>query len=146
MIRRKRRANCDRVSQCTRCEDRARRFISGTEAFYTAGGAGNTTATLSNVYSHPTLGTTVARVNRTSNPATSVEYQFHRLGSDTLAAVASDGVVNASFVYAPYDEVVEASDGGAVAVPMPVGKYAHRRRVTDKYTDEIGGLMYYGAR
>ena len=123
-----------------------RRFIGGTEAYYKAEGVGNNTATLSNVYSHPTLGTTVARVNRTSNTATSVEYQFHGLGSNTLAAVASDGVVNASFVYAPYGEVVEATDGGAVAVPMAVGKDAHRRRVTDKYTDEIGGLMYYGAR
>ncbi len=123
-----------------------RRFIGGTEAYYKAEGVGNNTATLSNVYSHPTLGTTVARVNRTSNTATSVEYRFHGLGSNTLAAVASDGVVNASFVYAPYGEVVEATDGGASAVPMAVGKDAHRRRVTDKYTDEIGGLMYYGAR
>ena len=118
-------------------------FIGGTEAYYTASGVGENTATLSKVYSHPSLGTPVARVERTSDTVTKVEYQFHGLASNTLAAVASDGTVNTSFVYAPYGEVVEATDGGA---GVGAGKNAHRRRITDKYVDEIGGLTYFGAR
>jgi RHS repeat-associated protein len=120
-------------------------FIGETEAYYVASGVGANTATLSKVYAHPSLGTPVARIERTGPLATDakIEYQFHGLGSNTLAAVASDGTVNASFVYAPYGEVVEATDGGA---PAGAGKDKHRRRVTDKYVDEIGGLMYFGAR
>ncbi len=118
-------------------------FIGGTEAYYSACGTGANTATLSKVYSHPSLGTPVARIERTSDPVTKVEYQFHGLASNTLAAVASDGTVNTSFVYAPYGEVVEATDGGGGA---GAGKDAHRRRITDKYVDEIGGLTYFGAR
>ena len=117
-------------------------FIGGTEAYYTASGTGNNLATLTKAYTHPTLGTPVARVERTPT-AVKIEYQFHGLGSNTLAAVGSDGVVNASFMYAPYGEVVEATDAGS---GVGNGKDAHRRRVTDKYVDEIGGLMYYGAR
>ena len=112
-------------------------FIGDTQAHYDAAGA------VTKVYSHLSLGTPIARVERTgnANSATAVEYQFHGLASNTLAAVASDGVVNANMAYAPYGELIEAQQASA-AVGVPV----HQRRMNDKYVDELGGLAYYGAR
>lgn len=66
-------------------------FNHDTEAHYD--GLGN----IVHAYSHLSLGTPVARVDRTSPTATTVEYQFHGLASSTLAAVDQGGTVNASF-------------------------------------------------
>ena len=108
-------------------------FIGDAEAHYD--GTGN----LDHIYSHLSLGTPVARVDRTSNTATSVEYQFHGLASSTLAAVANDGTINASFRYTPWGAIVEA--GGTTS-----GSAAHRRRHNDKYIDDLSSLAYYGVR
>lgn len=111
-------------------------FIGDTEAHYD--GVGNIT----DIYSHLSLGTPVARVDRTSNTATAVEYLFHGLASSTIAAVAEDGTINASFSYAPFGEVIEATNGGGVAA----GTAAHKRRMNDKFVDDVSDLAYYGAR
>ena len=121
----------------TGTKEELRWFIGDTQAHYDAAGV------VTKVYSHLSLGTPIARVERTgnANTATAVEYQFHGLASNTLAAVASDGVVNANMAYAPYGELIEGQQASA-AVGLP----AHRRRMNDKYVDELGGLAYYGAR
>ncbi len=113
-------------------------FIGDTQAHYSAAGA------VTKAYSHLSLGTPVARVERngSATTATNVEYQFHGMASNTLAAVATDGTVNANVVYAPYGEVLEAQEGAGSVF----GLAGHRRRFNDKYVDEIGGLGYYGAR
>jgi len=113
-------------------------FIGDTEAHYTAAGV------VSKVLSHLSLGTPVARVERTGNTTTAIEYQFHGMASNTIAAVAADGTVNANVVYAPYGEVLEAQEAGGNGSVF--GLAGHRRRFNDKYVDEIGGLGYYGAR
>jgi RHS repeat-associated protein len=121
-------------------------FIGGAEAHYSLSAATPAVATLIKVYSHASLGTPVARIERTSNAVNTIEYQFHGLGSNTIAAVSGEGVVNASFAYAPYGEVIESTDVGALPVNGLNGKDKHRRRVTDKYIDEASGLAYFGAR
>jgi RHS repeat-associated protein len=121
-------------------------FIGGAEAHYALSAATPAVATLIKVYSHATLGTPVARIERTSNAVNTIEYQFHGLGSNTIAAVSGEGVVNASFAYAPYGEVIESTDVGALPANGLNGKDKHRRRVTDKYIDEASGLAYFGAR
>jgi RHS repeat-associated protein len=111
-------------------------FIGDTEAHY------NDTGTIKRVYSYVSMGTPVARVERSNTGSASLEYQFHGLGNNTLAAVdQSTGAVNASFVYAPFGEIIEATEGGA-----SVGLSAHRRRMNDKYVDEATGLGHYGFR
>jgi RHS repeat-associated protein len=111
-------------------------FIGDTQAHYD--GAGN----LTKIYSHVSMGTPVVRVERTSDTATAVELQFHGLASNTIAAVAQNGTINASFSYAPFGEVLEATNAGGATQGIPV----HRRRFNDKFEDDIGGLTYYGAR
>ena len=109
-------------------------FIGDTEAHYD--GNGNVT----HIYSHLTMGTPIARIDR-SKATTAVEYQFHGIANNLIAAVAQDGEINASFSYAPFGEVIEATDGGGATS----GAVAHRRRLNDKYTDEVSDLHYYGA-
>ncbi|MFN0247582.1 MAG: RHS repeat-associated core domain-containing protein, partial [Kofleriaceae bacterium] len=94
-------------------------------------------------YSHLSMGTPVARVERTNNTTTSLEFQFHGLANNTLAAVAQGGTINASFTYAPFGERLESTDGGA---PQSAGLAAHKRRSNDKYEDDLSALAYYGAR
>ena len=77
-----------------------------------------------------------------ANATTAVEYQFHGLASNTIAAVDQGGTVNASFSYAPFGEVVEATNAGGTTA----GTAAHRRRLNDKYVDELSDLAYYGVR
>jgi RHS repeat-associated protein len=110
-------------------------FIGDTQAHYDSTGA------VTRVYSHLSLGTPIGRVERTSNTSAPVEFQFHGLASNTLAAVEYDGTVNASFSYTPFGEVVEAIDGAGGS-----GTAAHRRRLNDKYHDELTDLAYYGFR
>lgn len=98
--------------------------------------------TATKIYTNVSLGTTVARVERTSNTRTALEFQFHGHASNTLAAVAQNGTINAGFLYAPFGERLESTDGGGATQ----GVAAHRRRFNDKYEDELGGLTYYGAR
>jgi RHS repeat-associated protein len=62
-----------------------------------------------------------------------------------ISAVSAAGVVNANVVYEPYGSVMESVQP-AGAAGTAVGMPAHRRRMNDKYVDEIGGLAYYGAR
>jgi RHS repeat-associated protein len=62
-----------------------------------------------------------------------------------ISAVSSAGIVNVNVAYAPYGETVE-SQQPAGAAGTAVGIAAHRRRMNDKYVDEIGSLAYYGAR
>jgi RHS repeat-associated protein len=99
------------------------------------------TGTLTHVYSHLSLGTPVARVDRTSNSSAPVEFQYHGLTSNTLAAVAYNGTTNSAFRYTPFGEVLETTDAGGAA-----GAAAHRRRFNDKHQDEITDLRYYGFR
>jgi RHS repeat-associated protein len=111
-------------------------WVGDVEAHYDD--SGNVT----HIYSYLSMGTTVARVDRTSNTSTSVEFLFHGLGDSTLAAVdKATGIVNASFSYAPFGEVLEAIDGAGSE-----GLASHNRRFNDKYEDNISGLTYYGAR
>jgi RHS repeat-associated protein len=112
-------------------------FLNETEAHYD--GAGN----LIHVYSHLSLGTPVARVDRAGNTTTNLEFQFHGLANNTLAAVDQGGTINASFSYAPFGEIVEATDAGG---GLGAGVLAHRRRMNDKYLDELTDLAYYQAR
>ena len=111
-------------------------FIGDVQAHYNGAGA------LTRVYSHLSMGTPVARVERTANTTTAVEYQFHGLASNTIAAVAQDGRVNASFSYAPFGEVIEATNAGGASTGMA----AHKRRFNDKHEDDLTALAYYGAR
>ncbi len=111
-------------------------FIGDTQAHYDAAGA------LTHVYSQLSMGTPVARIDRTSNTSTSVEYQFHGLASNTIAAVDQRGAVNASFSYAPFGEVIEATNAGGA----PAGMAVHKRRLNDKYVDDLSDLAYYGVR
>jgi RHS repeat-associated protein len=112
-------------------------FIRDTEAHYEGIG------TVLHVYSHLSLGTPVARVDRTADTMTSLEFQFHGLANNTLAAVDQAGTINASFVYSPAGELIEVTDAGAAT---GVGVSAHRRRMNDKFHDESSALAYYGAR
>ncbi len=91
-------------------------------------------------YAHVSAGTPVARINRTHDFTAPLEYQFHGLASNTLAAVdKSTGAINASFSYAPFGEVLEATGG-------TTGTAAHKRRFNDKVQDDLTALTYYGAR
>jgi len=103
-------------------------WIGDAEAHYDA------TGTVTHIYTHISLGTAVARVDRTSNTATSLEYQFHGLETSTLAAVDQSGTVNASMSYAPFGEIIEATDGTGIELAE------HRRRLNDKFKDEISTL------
>jgi RHS repeat-associated protein len=111
-------------------------FIGDVEAHYD--GSGNATHT----YSHLSLGTPVARVDRTSDTSTAVEYQFHGLASSTIATIAQTGTTNTSFSYAPFGEILESTDAGG----STDGIAAHQRRLNDKYEDDLTSLAYYGAR
>ena len=111
-------------------------FIGDVQAHYDGQG------TIQHVYSHLSLGTPVARVKRTGNTSTALELQFHGLANNTLAAVAEDGTINASFSYAPFGEVLEATNAGGAGA----GTAAHKRRFNDKYQDDLTALTYYGAR
>ena len=111
-------------------------FIGEVEAHYDAAG------TVTRVYSHLSLGTPVARVDRTSPTVAPLEYQFHGLASNAIAAVSETGTVNASFSYSPFGEVIEATNAGGASS----GTAAHRRRFNDKYDDSFSALTYYGAR
>lgn len=112
-------------------------FIGDVEAHYD--GTGNITK----VYSHLSLGTPVARVMRNPDATSSVEYQFHGLSNNMIAAIAEDGMtVNASFGYAPFGEVLETTNGGGAVS----GTSVHKRRLNDKYEDDLTSLAYYGAR
>lgn len=109
-----------------------------TEAHYDGAGAKQ------HVYSYVSLGTPVARTDRDGSGTAKLELTFHGLGNSTLAAVDRDtGTVNASFTYAPFGEVVEATNAGASS---GAGVATHRRRLNDKYVDEVSELAYFGAR
>jgi RHS repeat-associated protein len=108
-------------------------FTGETEAHYDGTGA------IEYVYSHASLGTPFVRVKRTDNTTADVEYQFHGLASSTLAAVASDGTLNANFVYTPFGSVAQSTNSGGASG-------MHSRRHNDKFVDSISGLAYYGAR
>lgn len=112
-------------------------FIGDTEAHYDSSGS------VTRALSHVTLGTPVARFDRSSDAASTLEYQFHGLANHTIAAVdETTGTINASFSYAPFGEVIEATDDGGLSS----GIAAHRRRLNDKYVDDISDLSYYGFR
>ena len=111
-------------------------FIGDAEAHYDGAGA------ITRIYTHLSLGTPVARIERTGNTTTNLEFQFHGLGSSTIAAVAQSGTINARFVYAPFGELLETTNAGRASQGTPV----HKRRFNDKYEDDLGGLTYYGAR
>lgn len=113
------------------------RFNHGAERHYDGGG------NLVHTYSYITMGPTVARVDRTSNTSSDLEYTFHGLGNNVLASLDADGTTNAAFSYSPYGEVVETIDRLG---PSGQSVDAHRRRLNDKYVDEVTSLAYYGAR
>lgn len=102
------------------------------------------TGAITRAYGMISFGTTAARVTRTSQSAPStLEYQFHGLANNTIAAVdQATGTVNASFSYAPFGEIIEATNGGGTSA----GIDAHLRRMNDKQVDLFDDLAYYGAR
>ncbi len=104
-----------------------RRFVGDQEAKFSPAGA------VLETFAHVTMVTVLARVK----DRTTYEHQFHGLGGSTLVAVATSGAVNTAFTYGPYAEVVEATGADVVG---------HRRRMNDKYQDEVSGLGYYGVR
>ena len=111
-------------------------FLDGTEAHYTA------TNTVSHVYSNISLGTPVARTDRTNDTTITTEYQFHGLAGSTLIAVDKGGTINATFHYAPFGELIESTNAGGATN----GTAAHKRRFNDKQQDDLTTLTYYGAR
>jgi RHS repeat-associated protein len=111
-------------------------FIDEVEAHYDA------SFNVTHVYTHIVLGGAVARIDRVADRTTNIEYLYHGLGDSTLAAVDQlTGAINASFSYAPFGEILEATDAGSSE-----GLTAHKRRLNDKYVDDISGLGYYGKR
>ncbi|MCX5742960.1 MAG: hypothetical protein NT062_10740, partial [Proteobacteria bacterium] len=94
-------------------------------------------------YSHLALGTPVARVARTgpNNTDYTVEFQAHGLADNLLAAVDGSGGVRVGLVHTPFGSTIEATDVGGTT-----GLAGHPRRMNDKYTDDLSGLAYYGAR
>ena len=110
-------------------------FIGDTEAHYDA--AGNIT----HINSYVSMGSPIARLAR-SKDTTAVEYQFLGLANNMIAAVDQGGEITASFSYAPFGEVIEATYGNGTSS----GAVAHRNRLNDKYVDEISDLTYYGGR
>jgi RHS repeat-associated protein len=111
-------------------------FIDEVEAHYDA------SFKVTHVYTHVVLGGAVARIDRVADRTTNVEYLYDGLGDSTLAAVDQlTGAINASFSYAPFGEILEATDAGSSE-----GVPAHKRRLNDKYVDDISGLGYYGKR
>ena len=118
-------------------------FLENVEAHYQINVDGTTTVTKS--YSHVSQGTPIARIERTGPTAATskIEYQFHGLANNTLAAVAKDGTINASFSYAPFGERLESTDAGGL---QGAGLTSHKRRSNDKYEDDVSALTYYGAR
>jgi RHS repeat-associated protein len=112
-------------------------FIGDTEAHYTGANA----AVLSTVFTHISLGTPLARIKRTGNTTTALEFQFHGLSNNTLVAVSETGATNTGFWYSPFGEVLGSVSGGT-----SVGPAAHRRRMNDKEDDALSGLTYYGFR
>jgi RHS repeat-associated protein len=105
-------------------------FVGPVEAHYDGTGA------VTKVYSHVEMGTPIARIERPNSSTMNVEYQFHGLASNTIAAVSETGAIKASFSYAPFGEVLEATGSTA----------DHKRRLNDKFEDDLTGLAYYGAR
>jgi len=115
----------------------ARWFIGDTEAEYDA------TGNVTRAFGHVSIGTPVARFDRSSDAAAKVEYQFHGVASNTIGAVAQEtGTINASSTYAPFGEIVEATNSGGASA----GLASHRRRMNDKFVDDISRLAYYGYR
>ncbi|MEO8844988.1 MAG: toxin TcdB middle/N-terminal domain-containing protein [Kofleriaceae bacterium] len=111
-------------------------LIGDTEAHYDG------TGSWVHSYANVSMGTPVARVDTDSTLVGKIEYQFHGLANNTLATVdQSTGTINTSLTYAPFGEVIEATNAGVAA-----GLGAHRRRLNDKYADEISDLSYYGFR
>lgn len=108
-------------------------FIGEVQAHYNGDGE------VVRAYSHVSLGTPIARVERISNKTTSVEYWFHGLAKNMIAAVAENGATVAGFSYAPFGEVIEATEGNG-------GSLSHLRRMNDKFVDAVSGLGYYGFR
>jgi len=89
------------------------------------------------------MGTRVFRVDRSTDAPSSVEYQFHGVAGNTIAAIAQvTGTINASFNYAPFGEIVEGTNVGGGSNGIP----SHRRRMNDKFVDDVSGLAYYGYR
>jgi RHS repeat-associated protein len=112
-------------------------FIEDTEAHY------NATGTVTRAFGHVSMGTPVARFDRSSDGPSTLEYQFHGLANNTIATIDQPtGTTNTSFMYAPFGEIVEATNAGGSTNGLPW----HRRRFNDKYVDEVSGLAYYGFR
>ncbi len=102
-------------------------------------GSGNAVET----YSYAPFGGGMLRVDRTAATGSAdLEYIFHGLGDSTLAAVDQNGTINAAFDYAPFGELIETVDASNGNESVE----GHRRRLNDKYQDEISDLGYYGAR
>jgi RHS repeat-associated protein len=110
-------------------------FLGGTEAHYDG------TGILVDVISYLGEGTPVARVDRTSNTATTIDYLFYGLDSNLLATTDESGTTTSAITYAPSGEILETRSTGAA-----FDESAHPRMMNDKYEDQIDGLYYYGAR
>ncbi len=82
-------------------------------------------------------------VARIDTSVAGFEYVFSGMSNSLLAAVSyTSGLVDASFSYAPYGQIIEATDNGNANT----GISAHRNRFNGKYADENSSLIYYGRR
>ena len=112
-------------------------FIGDTEAIYNP--AGNPTL----AYAHIAMVTPVARLARTTAVLPTIEYQFNGLGNNLLGTIAqATGTTNASFSYAPFGEIIEATNGGG----RSAGTSVHDRRMNNMIIDKSSNLTYYGYR
>jgi RHS repeat-associated protein len=113
-------------------------FTGDVEAHYSA------TDSITRIFGHVSMGTPVFRIDRFTDGQPTGEYQFHGLANNTLATISDTtfSTINASFDYAPFGEVIEATDAGGSGN----GVATHRRRMNDKFVDEVDELAYYGAR
>ena len=112
-------------------------FIRDVEAHYDGAGA------VAHVYSHLSLGTPVARVDRTSNTTAAVEFQFHGLASSTLAAVSDDRHDQRELQLCA---VRRAPRSHRTVAAQARGPRRTSEGLNDKYEDDVSGLAYYGAR
>jgi RHS repeat-associated protein len=110
-------------------------FLGEVEAHYDG------TGSVTRAFGHVGFGAVAARFDRSSDAASSLEYQVHGLANNTIAAIdQKTGTVTATFSYAPFGEIVESTSSGGDSLDT------HRRLLNDKYVDEISELAYYGAR
>jgi len=117
--------------------ERVRIWMGGAELWFAPNALSNAMEVQSE-YAYLSLGAlNIGRVKR-EGPITTTEASFSNGLSHLMGAVDWDtGVVNASFVYGPYGEIVDS---------MGAEQDDHLRRFNGKESDELSKLSYYGFR